>query len=189
MGASKRPLKCLSINGCQIDDNNLEVLAPALVTLERLHIADNPNISGVGWNILRENMRQNSSLKFLSLKVSDRSKKNLIKNDPGMISCLVELLSQFEKIDISGQKEVTNEIMEQLETSKKDNFKLEVIIVSRAYYTPNEESKKSEKPFQLEYNDEYKDDEPRWKRNKQKNDLHKTSLIGSKNQINNTSHT
>merc|ERR1712203_333497 len=98
---------------------------------------------GVGWNILRENMRQNSSLKFLSLKVSDRSKKNLIKNDPGMISYLVELLSQFEKIDISGQKEVTNEIIEQLQNSKHGNFKLQAIIVSRAFYSPNEKTKKS----------------------------------------------
>jgi len=186
---SKRKLKCLSINGCQIDDDTLKVLAPALVTLDRLHIADNPKISQVGWNVLRENMRQNSSLKFLSLKVSDRSKKNLIKNDPGMISYLVELLSQFIKVDISGQKEVTNEIIEQLQNAKKDNFKLEVIIVSRAYYKPNEKSKKSEKPFEIKFNDDYKDDEPRWKREKQKSDLHNTPLIGTKDQMNNTSHT
>lgn len=183
---SKRKLKCFSINGCQIDDVNLGVLAPALVTVERLHIADNPDITGVGWKNLRENMKQSSAFNFLSVKVSERSKKTLIKNDPEMLPHLVELLSQLQRVDISGQKEVTNEIVEQLKElsiSDKDGFKLEAIIVSRAYYKPNSMFHKN-LTFEIEFSDSYKDGEPRWKRNKLQNNSHSTSLNGTKDQMN-----
>lgn len=184
---SKRKLKCFSINGCQIDDINLGVLAPALVTLERLHIADNPDITGLGWKNLRENMIQSSTLKFISLKVSERSKKTLLKNDPEMLPHLVELLSQLQKVDISGQKEVTNEIVEQLKElsiSDKDEFKLEALIVSRAYYKPNSMFHGGALTFEIEFSDSYKDGEPRWKRNKLQNNSLTTSLNGTKDQIN-----
>ena len=182
---TKRKLKCFSISGCQINDTNLEILAPALVTLERLHIGANPGITKNGWKTLRDNMRQDSSLKFLSLRVSEHSKKTFIKNDPEMIPNLVGLISQFEKVDISGQKEVTNAIigkLKELSTSEEDEFKLKAIIVSKAYYTLIETLN-----FEVETSDSYEKDDPRWKMNQFKTYTKNTSPNGTRDQINITS--
>merc|ERR1712150_37923 len=184
---TKRKLKCLSINGCQIDDSNLRILAPALVTLQRLHIADNPDITGNGWKVLKDSMGQSSALKFLSLKHSEHSKKNIIRKDDNMLLHLVNLLSQFEKVDISGQKEVTNEIIDQLDelcTSKNDEFKLSSVIVSRAYYKPKGKSGRTPS-FKIECSDNYGEGQPRWKTKTRKSIPPNNPLSGTKDQINN----
>lgn len=133
MPDSKRKLKCLSLNGCQINDAILSNLATALVKINKLYLAENPEITEFGWKILGDKLKDNDALKFLSLKVSKPASKHLIKKGDSM-SQLAQFLSKMEEVDISGQKDVTMQLFDDLEgliDCQGHNFKLKVITLSR----------------------------------------------------------
>ena len=150
----KRKLKCISINGCQINDSILEMLAPALVTLEKVHLAENPEITENGWGLFEKKLTGNIALKFLSLKISKPSSKYIIK-DVGNMLPLAKVLSKIKAVDISGQKEVTQkllDLLDELKDSEGHDFRLHTITVSKAYHV-NSVKDKSSTPFIIKYSD------------------------------------
>ena len=135
----KRKLKCLSLNGCQINDFILQTLAPALVKINKLHLAENPEITEDGWKILGDRLTDNDELKVLSLKVSKPTSKHLIKKTDNMPQ-LAQVLSKMEEVDISGQKDITTQLfddLEELSGRQGYNFKLKVITLSRVSHEKN----------------------------------------------------
>ena len=152
---SKQKLRCFSINRCQVNDSILKTLAPALVTIEKVNLAENPGITKVGWEKLAENLTENYKLNYLSLKVSRHaiSNKHRIMNKEEDMLPLARVLSKIETVDISGQKESTSTLIDllvSLSTSEPEAFKLQLIIVSRAYDTITRNKTTS---FKIEYSD------------------------------------
>ena len=152
---TKQKLRCFSINGCQINDSILKTLAPALVTIEQVNLAENPGITKSGWEKLAKTLTGHYKLKYLSLKVSKHAisgKHRIINKEEDMLP-LAKVLSKIEKVDISGQKEATSTLLDllvELSTSEADVFKLKLITVSRAYDTIARNETTS---FEIEYSD------------------------------------
>ena len=132
---NRRKLKCLSINGCQINDSKLMVIAPALVLIEKVRLAENPDITENGWKFLNDQLTNDIPLKSISLHICTPKNKFIIKNDDNLIE-LANLLSNMEAADISGQdKEVVKKLVNHLcetSASERNSFKLKSIAFSRS---------------------------------------------------------
>merc|ERR1739844_868354 len=135
MPQHKRKLKCLSISGCQINDSRLKMISPALVLIEKVHLAENPDITEKGWKFLNDQITEYTSLKSISLKICTPKGKRIINNNGDLIA-LANLLSNMEAADISGQdEEVVEKIVNHLcetSASERNSFKLESLAVSRS---------------------------------------------------------
>ena len=132
-------LKRLSLSGCQINDDTLHKLAPALVHITHLNLADNPNITGAGWKNLFDILIKDESnnLKFLSLASSTQ----LVINDTNEYFIqLANVLSQMEEVDVSGQAHITIDLLNHLGSVNVNylglNFKLKKITVTKVENTP-----------------------------------------------------
>ena len=126
-------LKHLSINGCQINDVVIEKIAPALIHIRKLNLADNPLITGAGWNKLFDILQENADLKFLSLKSSKQL--NISTDNNEYFTQLAKLLSKMEEGDISGQEHISRDLLDHLkkinEDSQGQHFNLKRIILMR----------------------------------------------------------
>ena len=147
---SKRKLKRLSINGCQINDSTLDILAPALVQIEKLHLAENPDIKETGWQKLEDRLTDDTPLKFISLKICTPENKYLISKETNLLQ-LAKLLSKMEEIDISGQKkEIIRDlikILDDMSVSAANTFKLKSIILSKSDHELTKTTTESLKHF------------------------------------------
>ena len=107
--------RCLSLPGCAINDDVLQVLAPALVRIEMVHLGRNP-ITSQGWEFFKNCFTDEStiggeaSLTRLSINMlteSGASASGSVKyiHSNGM-EHLSYILPYLEEVDLSGQFEV-----------------------------------------------------------------------------------
>ena len=132
-------LSHLSINGCQINDLVMEKLAPALVSITELSLADNPEISDAGWKSLSDALNGDYKLKFISLRSSKQL--NILPGSNKCLKQLADVLSKMEEVDITGQLHVTNEVLQELQDiynqSLGQGFELKRITISK-YHSKSE---------------------------------------------------
>ena len=110
-------LKCLGISGCQLNDNTLEVLVPAIVKIPKIYMGNNPAITQTGWTRLYDELAETDVLKFVSLASSKQ-----LKMDGGeeYLTQLGKVLSKMEEADISGQGHITNDLLRHLKQISDD---------------------------------------------------------------------
>ena len=127
-------------------------MAPALVQIEKIHLAENPDIKETGWQKLEDRLTEDTSLKFISLKICTTENKYVISKETNLLQ-LAKLLSKMEEIDISGQKkEIIRDLVKILDGMSvqymmTNTFKLKSIILSKSDHELTKTTTESLKHF------------------------------------------
>lgn len=133
---SKRTLKCLSLNGCGINNKILKILIPALVKIRKIYLAENPEITEEGWERLADKVaEEGNQMSFLSLKVTNPKSQHMMKCTEGIMTQLIRVMIKMEEVDLSGQKYITREnweiLVDQLNVCGTKELKLKSLTLSK----------------------------------------------------------
>ena len=109
-----RKLRVLSLPGCSINDDILNILAPTLVRIKKISLGRNP-ITAAGWQNFKNCYLDAASVHeaalthlWVSSAMGDLGSGKAMLHGPGAIQ-IASMLPMLEEADLSGQPEVGND--------------------------------------------------------------------------------